>query len=199
MITVVPLWLLRMRAIQCWTHSHWLCPASPPEEADENSILHIGSSPVEGTRFTTIRVPYREGVFSQGVVHRRIPEGLGGSVQGCSTERGLDTSTMQAPYQPPGAICGPPFESVDIKFISYKTALLLALTSAKPVGNLQTLSVHPSCTQFTLDGSNVTLCPNAAYLPKIIPTAYSSMTFELLSYKVRVHIQPGAWRPHVPC
>ena len=83
------------------------------------------------------------------------------------------------------ALCGPPLEpieSTDMKFISYKTALLLALTSAKRVGDLHALSVHPSCTQFTPDGSKVTLCLNAAYLPKIIPTAYSSMTFELLSY-----------------
>ena len=83
------------------------------------------------------------------------------------------------------ALCGPPFEpieSADMKFLSYKTSLLLALTSAKRVGDLHDLSVYPSCTQFTPDGSKVTLRPNAAYLPKIIPTAYSSMTFELLSY-----------------
>ena len=83
------------------------------------------------------------------------------------------------------ALCGPPFEpigSIDMKFLSYKTALLLALTSAKRVGDLQALSVHPSCTQFTQDGSKVSLRPNAAYLPKVIPTAYSSMTFELSSF-----------------
>ena len=80
------------------------------------------------------------------------------------------------------ALCGPtfePIESADMKFLSYKTALLLALSSAKRMGNLHALSVHPSCTQFTPDGSKVT---NAAYLPKIVPAAYISMTFELLSY-----------------
>ena len=83
------------------------------------------------------------------------------------------------------ALCGPPFEpieSVDMKFVSYKTALLLALTSAKRVGDLHALSVHSSCTQFTSDGSKVTLRPNAAYLPKVIPAAYNSMTFELSSF-----------------
>ena len=83
------------------------------------------------------------------------------------------------------ALCGPPFEpidSADMKFLSFKTALLLAMTSAKCVGDLHALPVHPSCTQFTPDGSKVTLHLNVAYLPKIIPTAYSSMTFELLSY-----------------
>ena len=59
--------------------------ASPPEEADDNFVLHVGTSPMEGTWFTMTRVPYREDVFSQGGVYRRIPE-LGGSVQGCSSE-----------------------------------------------------------------------------------------------------------------
>ncbi len=49
-----------------------------------------------------------------------------------------------------------PIESVDLKLFSYRTALLLALTSAERVGDLHALSVHPSCTQFTLDGTKVT-------------------------------------------
>ena len=84
------------------------------------------------------------------------------------------------------AFCGPPFdpiESADMKLLSYKTALLLALTSAMRVGDLHAFSVHPSFNHFTPDGSKVTLCPNAAYLRKIIPTAYSSINFELLSYR----------------
>lgn len=42
------------------------------------------------------------------------------------------------------ALCEPPFEpikSVDMKFLSYKSALLLALTDAKQVGDLHALSV----------------------------------------------------------
>lgn len=42
-----------------------------------------------------------------------------------------------------------PLETVDHKTLSYKTALLLALTSAKHVSDLHSLSVHPSCTQFS--------------------------------------------------
>ncbi len=67
------------------------------------------------------------------------------------------------------ALFGSPFEpiqSADMKFLSNKTALLLALTSAKREGDLHALSVHPCCTQYTSDGAKVTLCPNAAYLPK---------------------------------
>ncbi len=38
--------------------------------------------------------------------------------------------------------------------------------------SFEVVEVPPSCTQFTLDGSKVTLRPNVAYLPKIIPAAY---------------------------
>ncbi|XP_065325845.1 uncharacterized protein LOC134621241 [Pelmatolapia mariae] len=83
------------------------------------------------------------------------------------------------------ALCSPPFEpieSVDMKFLSYKTALLLTLASAKRVGDLHALSVHPSCTQFSPGGHKVVLRPNAAYFPKVMPASYSSMEFELLSF-----------------
>ncbi|XP_063350743.2 uncharacterized protein LOC134642723 [Pelmatolapia mariae] len=83
------------------------------------------------------------------------------------------------------ALCSPlfePIESVDMKFLSYKTVLLLALASAKRVGDLHALSVHPACTQFSPDGHKVVLRPNAAYFPKIMPAPYSSMEFELLSF-----------------
>ena len=55
------------------------------------------------------------------------------------------------------ALTGPPFEpleTVDIKFVSLETALLLALTSAKRVGDMQALSVSPSCLQFSIAGDS---------------------------------------------
>ncbi len=85
-----------------------------------------------------------------------------------------------------------------MKFLSYKTALL-SLTSAKQVGDIHALSVHPSCTQFTLDGTKVTLHPNTAYLPKVIPAAYSSMTFELLSFCPPPFASEEQDRPHCLC
>ena len=47
---------------------------------------------------------------------------------------------------------------------------------------MDALSVHPSCTQFASDGSKVTLHPNIAILPKVIPSDYSSMVMELLRF-----------------
>ena len=45
---------------------------------------------------------------------------------------------------------GPPFEPLeeaDLKHLSFKTALLLALALAKHVSDIHALSVHPSCTR----------------------------------------------------
>lgn len=48
-------------------------------------------------------------------------------------------------------------ESVELKFVSYKTVLLLALASLKRVSGLHALSVHLCCTQFPSDGLRVVL------------------------------------------
>src|SRR4029434_11043935 len=76
------------------------------------------------------------------------------------------------------ALTGPPFEpleSVDIKFVSLKAALLLALTSAKRVGDMQALSVSPSCLQFSIAGDKVVTRPNAAYIPKVVATPFRNL------------------------
>lgn len=52
-------------------------------------------------------------------------------------------------------------------FFSYKTALPLALVSAKRVGELHALSVHPSCIQFSQAYAKVTLRLNAAFVPTV--------------------------------
>ncbi len=78
------------------------------------------------------------------------------------------------------AMCEPPFEpleSLDLRMLSYK--MLLALASAKCVGDLPVLSVHPTCIQFVLDGSRVVLRPNAAYTPKVLSGAHSALSFVL--------------------
>ncbi|KAK0135107.1 hypothetical protein N1851_029077 [Merluccius polli] len=67
------------------------------------------------------------------------------------------------------ALCLPPFEPLaqaELKWVSAKTAFLLAITSARRVGELHALSVSESCLRWNSDGSGVTLWPNAAFLPK---------------------------------
>ena len=59
------------------------------------------------------------------------------------------------------ALTGPPFEpleEVGIKFVSLKTAL-------QCVGDMQALSVSPSCLQFSVAGDKVVLHPNSVYRP----------------------------------
>lgn len=68
-------------------------------------------------------------------------------------------------------LASPPFEplgEVDLKHLSLKTVLLLALASAKRVGDIHALSVHPSCTQFAPGRVRVLLKPNPAFVPKVV-------------------------------
>ena len=67
-------------------------------------------------------------------------------------------------------LCRAPFEPLaraELKWLSYKTAFLLAITSAKRVGELHALSVSESCLRWNPDHSGVTLWPNTAFLPKV--------------------------------
>ena len=52
------------------------------------------------------------------------------------------------------ALSRPPFEPlqhVELKVLSFKTALLLALASAKRVSDIHALSVSASCLQFLME------------------------------------------------
>ncbi|XP_056091163.1 uncharacterized protein LOC130070700 [Rhinichthys klamathensis goyatoka] len=79
----------------------------------------------------------------------------------------------QHPFEPLG--------SISLKLLSLKTALLLALASAKRVSELYALSVHPSCTKFSLSGDKVSLKPNPAFMPKCFP-AFTSEVLELSAF-----------------
>lgn len=50
-----------------------------------------------------------------------------------------------------------PLDQVGLKFLSLKTALLIALASAKRVGEIHALSVHQSCIQFSSDNMRVSM------------------------------------------
>ncbi|KAL0147124.1 hypothetical protein M9458_057648, partial [Cirrhinus mrigala] len=68
------------------------------------------------------------------------------------------------------ALCRPPFEAIDeisVRFLTIKTALLLALTSLKRVGDLQALSVAPSHLDFAPGMTKAFLYPRAGYVPKV--------------------------------
>ncbi|XP_073413338.1 uncharacterized protein [Dendrobates tinctorius] len=66
------------------------------------------------------------------------------------------------------ALTGEPFEPIDtisLKYLSFKTALLVALTSARRVGDIQALSIDPPFFQVYQD--RLLLKPDPSYLPKV--------------------------------
>ena len=67
-------------------------------------------------------------------------------------------SLSQPPFEP--------LEGVDMKFVSLKTALLLALATAKRVSDMHAFSVHPECIRFDADNMRVVLRPNPTFVPK---------------------------------
>ena len=83
------------------------------------------------------------------------------------------------------ALCGPPFEPLaraELKWLSCKAAFLLAITSAKRVGELHALSVSDSCLRWNSDGSGVTLWPNIAFMPKVLSAAHLNQPIRLAQF-----------------
>ncbi|KAK0131086.1 hypothetical protein N1851_034236 [Merluccius polli] len=69
------------------------------------------------------------------------------------------------------ALCLPPFEPLaqaELKWVSAKTAFLLAITSARRVGELHALSVSESCLRWNSDGSGVVV-GITDYLLQVLP------------------------------
>ncbi len=72
-----------------------------------------------------------------------------------------------------------PLDSVELKFLSVKTALLTALTSIKRVGDLQVFSVSEECLVFGSDYSHVVLRPRSGYVPKVPTTPFRDQVVNL--------------------
>ncbi len=71
-----------------------------------------------------------------------------------------------------------PLDSVELKFLSLKTALLTALTSIKWVGDLQEFSVSEECLVFEFY-SHVVLRPRPGYVPKVPTTPFRDQVVNL--------------------
>ncbi len=72
-----------------------------------------------------------------------------------------------------------PLDSVELKFLSLKTALLTALTSIKQVGDLQAFSVSEECLVFGPVYSHVVLRPRLGYVPKVPTTPFRDQVVNL--------------------
>ncbi|KAI2644465.1 Regulatory protein PqrA [Labeo rohita] len=77
------------------------------------------------------------------------------------------------------ALKGPPFEPLlgsDLRSLTFKAALLLALASVKHMGDLQELSVSPSCLEF---GPTQDRKPRHGYVPKVPSTPFWTQVITL--------------------
>ncbi len=72
-----------------------------------------------------------------------------------------------------------PLDSVELKFLSVKTALLTALTYIKRVGDLQAFSVSEECLVFGPDYSHGVLRPRPGYVPKVPTTPFCDQVVNL--------------------
>ena len=99
------------------------------------------------------------------------------------------------------ALCEPPFEPLSqasIKWVTIKTALLLALTSAKRSSDLCALSVQADCLILTGDNRKAVLRPNPALHPKVMRKSLKNDTLELRAFHPPPHGQ-GEERQHRLC
>ncbi|KAL0155801.1 hypothetical protein M9458_050064, partial [Cirrhinus mrigala] len=72
-----------------------------------------------------------------------------------------------------------PLASVELKYLSLKTSLLIALMSIKRVGDLHAFSVSESCLEFGPADSHVTLRPRPGYVPKVPTTPFRDQVVNL--------------------
>ncbi len=78
---------------------------------------------------------------------------------------------QRGPFEPP--------DSVVLKFLSAKTALLTAHTSMKKVGDLRAFSVSKECLVFGPVYSHVVLRPWLGYVPKVPTTPFCNQVVNL--------------------
>ncbi|KAL0177571.1 hypothetical protein M9458_026465, partial [Cirrhinus mrigala] len=83
------------------------------------------------------------------------------------------------------ALAEPPFEpllSAELKVLSFKTALLLALACGKRVGDLHALSTNTACMEFGKDDCMVRLQPKLGYVPKVLSTSFKAQVITLRAF-----------------
>lgn len=70
-------------------------------------------------------------------------------------------------------------QSIDLRPLMLKTAQLLALASVKCMGDLQALSVSPTCLELRPNDSKIVLKPKHSYLPKVFSTPFRAQVITL--------------------
>ncbi len=151
----------------------WGCPPrvlSPPPHRTWSWRPCLSGQPwVSGWRSTDRPVPsphgWTIGFSERGVAHNR-------ALLWCLSSRRCMRSWRSRGW--PLSL-----DSVKLKFLSLKTALLTALTSIKRVGDLQAFSVSEECLVFGPVYSHVVLRPRPGYVTKVPTTPFRDQVVNL--------------------
>ena len=81
-----------------------------------------------------------------------------------------------------------PMETIDLKFITLKTAFLLAVVSARRLGELQAFDVRPQFSSISQSG--VVLKPNAHFIPKVPTLQNIEAVLEIAPFGVQNRNHP---------
>lgn len=90
-----------------------------------------------------------------------------------------------------------PFEllsSAEMKFVSWKAFLLIAITSARRISELQALVSHPPYTK--LHNNRASLRINPRFLPKVAFSFHINQAIDLPSFLAEPHESDEEWRLH---
>ncbi len=108
-------------------------------------------------------------------LHRRVSRSFWRGKFGCAAAPAVNLEMLTALQQ--GLF--EPLQTVEPKFLSMKTLLLLALASIKRVGDLHAFSVDNSCLQFGPADSQIILRPRPSYMPKVPTTPFRDQVVSL--------------------
>ena len=170
----------------------WCCDQSPPVTAFaapvRSVLIFLQDKLNQGLTFSTVKVylgaisACHEGFDGKSVgKHPLVCRFMSGAKRARPVTRALfpawDLEVVL------GALCRPPFEplgSADLKILSLKTVLLVALTTAKRVSDMHALSVSAECMRFSDDGKRVLIKPHLAFVPKNLVVAHAPV--ELVAF-----------------
>ena len=168
---------------------------SPSQEADDNTFLHVSSSPMERTQPSVPGLPHKEGVSLQSGVHRYLPERVRRSMRWQGGGRSLVVSSMPTAYQQAGATSS---------LISFDELFLSRPPCSDQIrqGETRTFSLFKQCRFLLLWYSIHFLSVRATHVPghlnlgpdvlsckrleenvaQVIPATFSSTAFELMGF-----------------
>ncbi|XP_069820996.1 uncharacterized protein [Dendropsophus ebraccatus] len=163
------------------------CPTKPPFPADPNITLileFLQAGLLKGLKPATLRVQVTalSTIYDYPIAeHRWVKRFLRSAQRQSPSIRNLHPpwdlnsvleSLTRAPFEP--------LEEADIKLLSYKTAFLVAIVSARRVSELQALTIREP--YFLIEDDRITLRTDPNFLPKVVSSFHQSQDIILPSF-----------------